>query len=127
MNAHQRTSGFTLIELLVVLAVIATLLTIAMPRYFSSLERSREAVLHQNLALLRDTLDKYYGDKGKYPGALEDLVSAKYLRRMPLDPITDSDATWVSIPPTQPEMGGVYDVRSGAQGVARDGTAFQSW
>lgn len=127
MNAHPRRSGFTLIELLVVLAVIATLLTIAMPRYFSSLDRSREAVLHQNLALLRDTLDKYYGDKGKYPGALEDLVNAKYLRRMPLDPITDSDATWVSIPPAQPEMGGVYDVRSGAQGVARDGTAFQSW
>jgi general secretion pathway protein G len=122
-----RMRGFTLIELLVVLAVIAMLLTIAVPRYFSSLERSREAVLHQNLALLRETLDKYYGDKGKYPGALDELVAAKYLRRMPLDPITESDATWVSIPPAQPEMGGVFDVKSGAPGLARDGTEFQSW
>jgi general secretion pathway protein G len=119
--------GFTLIELLVVLAIIATLLGIALPRYFSSLEKSREAVLRQDLALLRDTLDKYYGDKGRYPDALEDLVSSKYLRNVPVDPITDSNASWVSIPPEQPEMGGVYDVRSGAPGVARDGTEYRNW
>lgn len=127
MTPERKKSGFTLIELLVVLAVIATLLTIAMPRYFSSLEKSREAVLQQNLALLRDTLDKYYGDKGKYPAALDELVSTKYLRSMPVDPITDSNATWVGIPPPQPEMGGVYDVKSGAQGIARDGTEYQNW
>lgn len=126
--AKQRTgTGFTLIELMVVLAVIAVLLTIALPRYFSSLERSREAVLHQNLALLRESIDKYYGDTGKYPGTLDELVSAKYLRRVPVDPITESGTTWVSVPPVQPELGGVYDVRSGAAGVASDGTAFQSW
>lgn len=123
----ERRNGFTLIELLVVLAVIATLLTIALPRYFSSLEKSREAVLQQNLALLRESLDQYYGDKGKYPDALDELVSHKYLRSVPLDPITDSNTTWVSIPPDQPEMGGVYDVRSGADGIARDGTEYQKW
>jgi general secretion pathway protein G len=127
MTQERKKSGFTLIELLVVLAVIAILLTIALPRYFSSLEKSREAVLQQNLALLRESLDKYHADKGKYPAALDELVSARYLRNMPLDPITESNATWISIPPAQPEMGGVYDVRSGAQGVARDGREYQKW
>lgn len=127
MRLQVRRSGFTLIELMVVMAVIATLLAIAMPRYFASLEKSREAVLHQDLSLLRDTVDKYYGDKGKYPDALEDLVSSKYLRSIPVDPITNSNATWVSIPPEQPELGGVYDIKSGAQGVARDGTEYRNW
>jgi general secretion pathway protein G len=125
--APRKRNGFTLIELLVVLAVIATLLSIALPRYFSSLEKSREAVLRQDLALLRDSLDKYYGDKGKYPDALEDLVSNRYLRSVPVDPITDSSETWVSVAPEQPDMGGVYDVRSGAEGVARDGTEYRTW
>jgi general secretion pathway protein G len=124
---QRKKSGFTLIELLVVLAVIATLLTIALPRYFSSLEKSREAVLQQNLALLRESLDKYHADKGKYPAALDELVSARYLRSVPLDPITESNATWISVPPSEPEMGGVYDVRSGAEGVARDGREYQKW
>jgi general secretion pathway protein G len=127
MTHERKKRGFTLIELLVVLAVIATLLTIALPRYFSSLESSREVVLQQNLALLRESLDKYHADKGKYPGALDELVSAKYLRSVPLDPITQSNTTWVSIPPAQPEMGGVYDVRSGAEGTARNGTGYQEW
>ena len=127
MERQAKPSGFTLVELLVVLAVIASLLTLAVPRYFSSLEKSREAVLQQNLALLRATLDKYYGDKGRYPDALDELVSTKYLRSVPVDPITESRATWVSIPPDSPEKGGVYDVRSGAEGVARDGTEYRSW
>ena len=76
---------------------------------------------------MRDTLDKYYGDKGMYPDSLGDLVSSKYLRRLPVDPITNSDATWVSIPPEAPEMGGVYDVKSGAPGIARDGTEYSAW
>jgi general secretion pathway protein G len=127
MTPRRKESGFTLIELLVVLAVIATLLSIAMPRYFSSLEKSREAVLQQNLSMLRETLDKYYGDKGKYPEALDELVSNKYIRSLPVDPITDSSSTWVIVPPELQEMGGVYDVRSGAKGVARDGTEYQNW
>ena len=127
MTQRKKRSGFTLIELLIVMAVIAMLLTIALPRYFSSLERSREAVLRQNLALMRETLDKYHADKGIYPASLDELVSGKYLRSMPLDPITESNATWISVAPAQPEMGGVFDVKSGAEGVALDGTDYRKW
>jgi general secretion pathway protein G len=127
MRMRTRESGFTLIEMLVVMAVIATLLTLAVPRYFSGLEKSREAVLRQSLALLRETLDKYHGDTGKYPDALEELVAGKYLRSVPTDPITESNATWIPIPPEEPQMGGVYDVRSGAQGNALDGSAYRDW
>jgi general secretion pathway protein G len=127
MSRLNRNRAFTLIEMLVVMAVIATLLTMAAPRYFASLEKSREAVLHQDLGLLRETLDKYYGDTGRYPDTLEDLVDNKYLHGIPVDPITDSRATWISIPPVEPEMGGVQDVKSGAEGKARDGTPFRDW
>lgn len=127
MTHHAKASGFTLIELLVVLAILATLLTLAVPRYFSSLEKSREAVLQQDLALMRETLDKYYGDNGRYPDVLDELVRSKYLRSLPVDPMTDSSETWIIIPPDQPELGGVYDVRSGAQGVALNGTEYRNW
>jgi general secretion pathway protein G len=120
-------SGFTMIELLVVMAVIALLLSLAAPRYFNSVLKSREAVLRENLAVTRQALDRYYGDNGKYPDALDMLVSKKYLRSLPLDPITDSVATWVIIPPDVPEKGGVFDVKSGATGKARDGTAYAEW
>lgn len=124
---RPRPTGFTLIEMLVVMAIVAMLLTLAVPRYFVSLEKSREAILHQNLALLREALDRYYGDTGKFPESLDDLVSARYLRRVPLDPVTDSAATWVTTPPQSPDLGGVYDVHSGAKGRSRDGSEFQSW
>lgn len=127
MTHHAKASGFTLIELLVVLAILATLLTLAVPRYFSSLEKSREAVLQQDLALMRETLDKYYGDNGRYPDVLDELVRSKYLRSLPVDPMTDSSETWIIIPPDQPELGGVYDVRSGAEGVALNGTEYRNW
>ncbi len=120
-------NGFTLIELLVVMVIISTLLTIAAPRYFHSVERSKEAVLRQNLALMREALDKYYGDNGKDPDALEDLVSRKYLRSLPADPITGSSSTWLVIAPDTAEKGGVYDVRSGAPGNARDGSEYRVW
>ena len=125
MRTHE--NGFTLIELLVVMAVLATLLTLALPRYFTGLERSREAVLRQDLAVLRDTLEKFYGDTGRYPSSLEDLVSAKYLRSLPRDPITGSAATGVGVPPADPELGGIADVHSGADGEASDGTEYHSW
>ena len=120
-------AGFTLIELLVVLAIIATLLTIAVPRYYASLDRSKEAVLKENLYQLRDAIGKYYGDKGKYPETLEALATDKYLRKVPLDPITESATTWQVVPPEDPQKGGVFDVKSGAAGKAIDGTEFATW
>jgi len=123
----MRRKGFTLIELLVVLAVIATLLSIAVPRYYSSIDRSKEAVLKENLYQMRDAIGKYYADKGKYPESLAALATDKYLRKLPLDPITDSDTTWIVVPPEDPQKGGVFDVRSGAQGKGLDGTEFSTW
>ena len=123
----MRRKGFTLIELLVVLAVIATLLSIAVPRYYSSIDRSKEAVLKENLYQVRDAIGKYYADKGKYPESLAALATDKYLRKLPLDPVTDSDTTWIVVPPEDPQKGGVFDVRSGAQGKALDGTEFSTW
>ena len=120
-------AGFTLIELLVVLAIIATLLTIAVPRYYASLDRSKEAVLKENLYQLRDAIGKYYGDKGKYPETLEALATDKYLRKVPLDPITESATTWQVVPPEDPQKGGVFDVKSGAPGKGLDGTEFSMW
>ncbi|OGA23608.1 MAG: type II secretion system protein G [Betaproteobacteria bacterium RIFCSPLOWO2_02_FULL_67_19] len=126
-RASAANSGFTLIELLAVFAIIAILLTLAVPRYFSSVDRSREVVLKENLYQMRDAIGKYYGDKGKYPESIEALASEKYLRKTPLDPITESTATWVIVPPDDPQKGGVYDVRSGAQGKALDGSAYEDW
>jgi general secretion pathway protein G len=123
-GAKRSLRGFTLIELLVVMAIIATLLTIALPRYFGSVERSKEATLKQSLAVMRDAIDKHYADTGRYPDALEDLVAKKYIRAMPVDPVTESATTWVVVPPAEGTKGGVYDVKSGAPGKSSDGTAF---
>ena len=119
--------GFTLIELLAVMVIIALLLTIAVPKYFGSVNRSRESILRQDLATMREALDKYYSDTGQYPDALEDLTKKKYLRGIPRDPITDSDTTWVIIAPTNDAKGAVYDVKSGAAGNGADGTAYADW
>lgn len=126
-NSQARCAGFTLIELLVVLAIIATLLSLASPRYTGSVDKAKETVLRENLATLRSSLDKFYGDKGQYPVNLDDLIKQHYLRVIPADPITDSSKTWILIPPTEPIKGAVYDVKSGAPGKARDGTAFRDW
>ena len=119
--------GFTLIELLAVMVIIALLLTIAAPKYFGSVDRARESILRQDLATMREALDKYYGDTGQYPNSLEDLTNKKYLRSIPRDPITDSDATWVIIASSNDAKGAVYDVKSGAAGNGADGTAYADW
>lgn len=123
----MRRLGFTLVELLVVLAIVATLLTLAAPRYFGSVDRAREAVLRENLYQLRDTIGKFQADRGKYPESLDSLVADKYLRKIPLDPITESVSTWVVVPPEDPAKGGVFDVKSGAPGKASDGSEFTTW
>ncbi|MDH4061538.1 MAG: prepilin-type N-terminal cleavage/methylation domain-containing protein [Aquincola sp.] len=122
-----RPRGFTLIELLVVMAIIGTLLAMASPRYFRSVDHAREAALRQDLAVMRDAIDKHHADTGRYPAALEELVAKRYLRRIPADPITESTDTWVILPPTDSEQGAVYNVASGAPGSGRDGTPFRSW
>ena len=127
MSAVRSRRGFTLIELLVVMAIIAVLLTLAVPRYFGSMDRSKEAVLKEDLFQLRDAIGKYYGDKGKYPESLEALASEKYLRKVPVDPITESATTWVVVAPEDPQKGAVYDVKSGAQGKASDGSVYAEW
>jgi general secretion pathway protein G len=119
--------AFTLVELLVALAIIALLLSLVVPRYFGSLSRAEEAVLKENLALMRDAIDKHYADNGRYPAALEDLVTKKYLRALPSDPITQSATTWVVVPPTDTQKGAVYDVKSGAKGAGRDGKPYGEW
>jgi general secretion pathway protein G len=119
-------SGFTLVELLVVMAIIAVLLTIAAPRYFNSVERSKEAVLRQDLNVMRDAIDKFYGDTGDYPRDLAELVEKRYLRAIPVDPLTESSETWVILPPSD-SAEGLYDVRSGAEEESKDGTSYAAW
>jgi general secretion pathway protein G len=122
-----RRSGFTLIELLVVMAIIATLLTIAVPRYFGSVQRSREAVLMQDLATLRESIDKFYGDTGKYPQTLAVLVEKHYLRAIPVDPIARTADKWVMVNADDPEDNGIKDVKSGADGIGENGVPYATW
>ena len=123
----RRGAGFTLIELLVVMSIIALLLAVAVPRYFKSVTRAKEAVLKENLMLIRDALDKHYADTGTYPASMEALVAKKYFRKLPEDPVTESTKTWILIPPETAEKGGVYDVKSGAPGNSLAGDAYSTW
>jgi general secretion pathway protein G len=127
VKLNKTICGFTLIELLVVMAIIGTLLTIITPRYFHSVDRSKEAVLHQNLILTRQAIDKYFSDSGSYPEVLVDLVEKKYLRSLPYDPIAESETAWIIIAPATVGKGAVYDIKSGAPGVGLDGTEYKAW
>ena len=117
--------GFTLIELLVVMVIIATLLSIAAPRYLRSADDAREAALKSDLAQLREAIDHFHADFGTYPAALSDLIDKRYLRSIPVDPITESAQTWQLVAPQGVQGdGGVYDVHSGAEGSSRHGEAY---
>ena len=118
--------GFTLIEMLVVMAIVGLMLSIALPRYFGSLEKSKDVALRENLQVLRTTIDKFYGDKGRYPDTLDELVEHKYLRAVPVDPVTGSRDSWVPVSSTDGDPAGIADVRSGAPGVDKEGVSYES-
>lgn len=118
--------GFSLIELLVVLAAIALLLSIVAPRYVHHVDRAREAALRSNLAALRDAIDKFHADRNTYPEKLADLVEGRYLRAVPVDPVTERDDTWRAVPPPG-QSSSIADVRSGAEGQALDGRPYAAW
>ncbi len=126
------TDGFTLMELLVVISLIIVLASIGMVQYGSSVTRAKEAVLKEDLFRLRDAIDQYYADKNKYPESLEALVSDKYLRAVPVDPITNRADSWQTVmsepdPLNPTAQAGIYDVKSGAEGAAMDGTNYSDW
>jgi len=129
MRSNRRGSkcGFTLIELLIVMAIIGTLLSIAVPRYFRTLERARETVLKQDLSILREAIDKHYADLNEYPDTLPALVEKRYVRSVPIDPFTKLADTWTLIPSDDPDHAGIRDIHSGAADSAADGTAVASW
>jgi general secretion pathway protein G len=124
--------GFTIIELLVVMSLIAILSTIAMTQYRQSVVYTKESVLKDDLFKMRDAIDQYYADKNTYPPALDDLVTGGYIRALPKDPFTNSTTSWQAIPgepdPANPStVPGIYDVKSGAEGAAIDGTNYSDW
>ncbi|WP_328824936.1 type II secretion system protein [Uliginosibacterium aquaticum] len=125
-RAAPASRGFTLIEMIVAMAILALLLTIAVPRYFDGLDRSKDAVLMENLKVTRDVIDKFYGDNGRYPDSLGELVDKRYLRALPVDPITQSNRSWVIVPPEPPLRGQVYDLHSGAKGHTKDGRPYST-
>ncbi len=109
------------------MAIIATLLTLAVPRYFLSLERSKEAVLKQDLAAMRESIDRFYGDTGHYPQTLAELVEKRYLRAIPVDPILRAADKWVVVNAEEPDDNGVKDVRSSAEGKGENGVPYATW
>lgn len=116
-----------MVELLVVLAVIAVLASVAAPRYLRHLAHAQDVALRQSLAVMREAIDHFQADRGRYPEALQELVVHRYLRAVPVDPVTERSDTWVLLPPPAPQPGRVADVRSGAEGQANDGTFYATW
>jgi general secretion pathway protein G len=132
LHRLRNRGGWTLIELLVVIALIVILASFGLAQYGSAITRSKEGALKEDLFRLRDAIDQYYADRGQYPANLDALVTDGYLRAVPKDPFTNAVDTWQQIPsepdpsnPTAPP--GLYDVKSGADGTALDGTKYADW
>ena len=131
-SSNPQIQGFTLIELLVVASIIIILATMGMVQYKNSVIRAREAVLKEDLFRMRDAIDQSYADKGQYPSALDSLVSSGYLRKLPTDPFTGNAESWQTVPsepdPNNPTAEpGIYDVKSGSDLTALDGTKYADW
>ena len=131
-NTKTGNKGFTLVELLIVISLISILAAMGIVQYRNSVISAKESVLHTDLFRMRDAIDQYYADKGKYPSGLDALVSDGYMRKVPEDPMTKSSDSWVTVP-AEPDPSaatsdpGIYDVKSGAQGTALDGTNYSDW
>lgn len=119
--------AFTLIEMLLVMVVLAMLLTLSVPRYFSSLDKSRDVVLAENLRVTRIGIDRFFADRGRFPESLEELVEAKYLSALPWDPVLESQTNWVLIAPPSGENGRVADLRSAAPGKGKSGKSYADY
>jgi len=119
--------GFTLIEMMIVVAIISILATLAMPNFQRALIRAKETSLQRSLFVMRDTIDQFYADHGRYPDRLEDLVDNKYIRQIPVDPFTGKNDTWITIPPEGFAEGEVYDVHSGSDKVGLEGVPYNEW
>ena len=127
MRRNIKRQGFTIIEILVVMAIIAILLTLVSPRYFVSLDRSKETSLRQDLSIMREAIGHFYGDNNRYPENLNELVQRRYLKAIPVDPITGSSETWLAVAPPDSSQTGMYDILSGAEGMAQDGSPYYSF
>jgi general secretion pathway protein G len=123
--------GYTLLELMIVVAIVGILVSLAIPNFQQSAMKAKETALKQNLFTMRAVLDQYYADRGDYPDSLESLVEAQYLRSIPMDPFTKSSTTWAEIFEEQEEGDdsptGVYDIKSGSDAMAVNGTPYKEW
>jgi len=129
MSLKKDQKGFTLIELLIVIIIIGILTSIAQPNFLKSRIRAQETSLRRSLFVMRDVIDQYYADHGKYPDNLEVFAEEKYIRAVPIDPFTKSASTWIIIPPEgdEEEGRGVYDVHSGSDYVGLNGIPYNEW
>lgn len=127
-NNLNKKTGFTIIELLIVLAIIGMLASLVVPRYFKSLDSSKEVALRHDLDKMRGAISSFYSDQSRYPSGLEELVERGYLKSIPIDPINERSDLWILIPPpTESHLDGVYDIKSGATGEAMDGKPYSDF
>ncbi len=130
---RRKDAGFTLIELMIVMTIIAILSTIAIPSFIAYVKKAKEAVLREDLHVMRSAIDSYTNDKQKAPQTLDDMVQAGYLKTMPVDPFTSSSSTWIAgqsqnyTSVDETDSGGIDDVHSGSQQVGTDGTLYSTW
>lgn len=127
VKVWRNSLGFTLLELVIVMTIVGILATLAEPSFHTATVKAREAALKKDLFIFRDAIDQYYADQGTYPPSLKDLVEKKYLRAIPVDPFTKSADSWVEVMAQEEGESGVFDVHSGSDLVALDGTAYNVW
>ena len=127
MSKMKRQKGYTLIEMMIVISIISILATLALPSFQKSLVRAKETNLRRSLFIMRDTIDQFFADNGRYPDSLQDLEASKYVRQIPMDPFTGRSDTWITIPPGEFAEGNVYDVHSGSNKIGLEGVPYNEW